>query len=129
MNRRDGAGTWLAVVGLLIMMGCGSGEETPAARADGAESNAPPSSLAERLDDARLASAVRLALLDTTTLRRYDFAVEVVQGRVALRGTVGTDTERRLAEDLARRVPGVEAVVNHVVAPDTTRRRDTLLVE
>jgi len=43
-----------------------------------------------------------------------DVDVNVTGGEVTLQGTVASDTQRRLAERLAREVPGVRAVRNHL---------------
>ncbi len=81
--------------------------------------------LEERLRDASTATQIRKALLDTLTLRPFDFEPDVRQGRVALRGTVRTDEERRLAEALARAVPGVHALTSEIVLRDTTQAADS----
>lgn len=131
-KRGTGLGPALVLGALLSMTACSSGEDTgastPSATASERGASQPAPSVAERLDDARLAAAIRLALLDTTALRRYDFVVEAEKGRVALRGTVGTEAERQLAEAVAREVPGVEAVILHLVVPDTTAALDTTRV-
>ncbi len=81
--------------------------------------------LEERLRDASTATQIRKALLDTLTLRPFDFESDVRQGRVVLRGTVHTDEERRLAETLARAVPGVRALTSEIVLRDTTQAADS----
>lgn len=85
----------------------------------------------QRLHDATIAAEVQKALLDTLTLRRFDFEVSATQGRVALRGSVNTDTERTLAASIAREVRGVKDLDNQIalfppdsatVAPDSTSK-------
>lgn len=85
----------------------------------------------QRLQDATIAAEVQKALLDTMSLRRFDFEVAATQGRVALRGSVNTEAERTLAADIAREVKGVKNLDNQIalfpidsaaVAPDSTRK-------
>jgi hypothetical protein len=75
----------------------------------------------QRLEDATVAAEVQKALLDTTSLRLFDFEVEVARGRVALRGSVHTETQRMLAASIAREVDGVKDLINQIalLPPDT----------
>ena len=123
----------LLLIAALLLAGCAGGEageagapapETAAARPDAPAARTAPDddgrSLAERIDDASLATQVQKALLDTAALRPFDFQVDARHGRVALRGSVATADQRRLAGEIAGQVRGVEAVQNELALPDTT---------
>lgn len=66
--------------------------------------------VAGRLDDLRLATAVRLALVDDPRTRLLDVAVAAERGEVRVEGEV-PPAERRTALEVARAVPGVRMVV------------------
>ena len=72
---------------------------------------APPASgqVASRLADLRLATAVRLALVDDDRTRPLDVEVVAQQGAIALAGDVPT-SERPSVVVVARGVPGVRTV-------------------
>lgn len=123
----------LLLIAALLLAGCAGGEAgeagAPAPEAAAARPDAPADartapdddrSLAERIDDASLAAQVQKALLDTAALRPFDFQIDARHGRVALRGSVATADQRRLAGEVAGQVRGVEAVQNELALPDTT---------
>jgi LysM repeat protein len=79
--------------------------------------------VAQRLDDASTATRIRMALANHDGLRRFDFAPEVRDGRVALKGVVQTPEQRELAGEVVRAVPGVREVSNQITvteAPELT---------
>ena len=65
--------------------------------------------VAERLDDLRLATAVRLALVDDVRTRALDVSVVARGGGVEVQGRVGRGDQVTVAE-VARAVPGVRVV-------------------
>ncbi|MEX1054774.1 MAG: LysM peptidoglycan-binding domain-containing protein [Rhodothermales bacterium] len=71
-------------------------------------------SVARRLEDAALATRVRLALLESRTLRPYEFEPVATNGRIQLRGTVQTQNQSQEAQSIAEAVAGVSAVVNEI---------------
>lgn len=75
-------------------------------------------SLENRIRDASIASRIRLALVEDPELRTFDFEPVVVSGRVRLRGTVLTASQRNQAGEVARRVENVREVINEVVATE-----------
>lgn len=62
--------------------------------------------------DASLTALTKIALLADQRVGASDIRVDTANGVVTLRGTVGTDDERRAAGALARRVNGVASVNN-----------------
>ena len=86
--------TWTYVLFILLMFSgslgaCASQEEPPSSDllADTTQSGRPATvtdgrTVAQRLEDATIATEVRKALLDTLTLRRFDFDVAAARGRV-----------------------------------------------
>jgi osmotically-inducible protein OsmY len=73
-------------------------------------------------DHAAAAGARAALLTDAQTRHAWLQSVECRGGELVLRGMVDREELRRAAEEIARRVPGVEAVVNElVVASDGTR--------
>lgn len=124
---------WLVVVLLVVLGGCGSQEEpreeTRPPEATSADHPAPMTdgrTVAQRLEDATLATEVRKALLDTMRLRLFDFEVEAERGRVALRGSVDTDAQRTLAATIAREVEGVRDLDNQIALfpPDSVNVKE-----
>lgn len=75
-------------------------------------------SVSGRINDARIAAQVRLALVDADELRLFDFDPVVLNGRVLLRGEVQTQAQRRRAESVAGSVEGVREVVNEISATE-----------
>ena len=65
--------------------------------------------VAERLDDLRLATAVRLALVGDTRTRPLDVDVVAQDGVVQVEGAV-PEADRPAVDAVAREVPGVRAV-------------------
>ncbi len=62
--------------------------------------------------DDELVSAVERALKQDDRLEIDAFAVDAILGLVHLRGRVGTPEQRALAAEVARHVPGVQAINN-----------------
>jgi osmotically-inducible protein OsmY len=62
--------------------------------------------------DAELARRVRIALLRNPNLYQHEISVTVLNRGVRLSGTVYTDFEKSLAEDVVSRVKGVAVVLN-----------------
>jgi len=71
-------------------------------------------SVARRLEDAALATRVRLALLESKSLRPFEFEPVATNGRIQLRGSVQTQNQSREAQSIAEGVSGVSAVVNEI---------------
>lgn len=72
--------------------------------------------LERRIEDASIATRVRMALVDARDLRPFDFDPLVVNGEVRLRGEVDTPDQRSRAEAVASEVSGVRSVTNQVTA-------------
>jgi hyperosmotically inducible protein len=70
--------------------------------------------LGESIDDTGITAAVKakLAAEKISTVTRID--VDTNQGVVALNGTVETEAMKTRAEEIARQVKGVRAVVNNL---------------
>jgi len=64
--------------------------------------------------DRQLSTRVKQALSKDTQLRSTDVDVEANHGRVTLSGRVEQDSQRRKAEQLARKVKGVKKVENRI---------------
>lgn len=75
-------------------------------------------SVERRIRDATVAAKIRTALVESEELRRFDFEPIVVNGRVMLRGEVGTQDQRRRAVQIAEAVEGVRGVINEVSATE-----------
>lgn len=81
--------------------------------------------MAER-DNARLTAEVLARLRRDTFLRPLGIQVVADQGVVTLTGSIDTELSRQAAEDLARTVPGVREVRNHLtlIGQQSYARRD-----
>ena len=77
-------------------------------------------SVEESLEDARLATAVRRALLQNRRLRAFDFETEAEDGYVLLKGDVDTRDQYDRAARTAGNVDGVEGIVNEVTIEGET---------
>lgn len=73
--------------------------------------------------DAQIARKVRLALLRDPVVEQHEITVTVNNYLVKLEGTVDTKYEKQLAEEVASRIRGVAAVVNHLTVGNTWRPR------
>jgi hyperosmotically inducible periplasmic protein len=72
-------------------------------------------SAGENIDDAVVIStAVNTALVSDSLTKAHTIDVEVFKGRVQLNGFVGSNTERKQAAVLTRKVSGVVAVDNNL---------------
>lgn len=89
-----------------------SAPPTPPAPNDNPETSR---SLAQKLDDARLETRAKRALMRRQGLRVFAFDLGAVNRRVTLRGDVNTADQYRMAERAVRRVEGVEAVANELM--------------
>ncbi|MDH7485686.1 MAG: BON domain-containing protein [Anaerolineae bacterium] len=67
--------------------------------------------------DSGLQAKVHQAILSFDPLRMFSHAmsVQVNDGRVQLLGTVRTPMMKRMAEELARKVPGIQGVQNNLL--------------
>ena len=57
------------------------------------------------------------ALRDEPKLDEEHITVEVDKGEVLLKGKADTEEEKKMAEDIASKIPGVTKVVNHLHLP------------
>lgn len=73
-----------------------------------------PRTVSEKLADATVEARIKKALVGRRDLRKFDFSLDVVRGRVVLRGDVNTKDQHRRAGRIAEAVDGVETVVNEV---------------
>lgn len=69
-----------------------------------------------RIQDASIATRVKMALVDARDLRQFNFDPVVVNGQVQLQGEVNTRDQRSRAEAIAGEVSGVRGVTNEVTA-------------
>jgi hyperosmotically inducible periplasmic protein len=70
----------------------------------------------QHVADARLKNDVRLALLQKLGDDALGVTVEAAGGRIRLVGAVDQRSTQELAEEVAKAVPGVESVDNHLFA-------------
>ncbi|MDX1530232.1 MAG: LysM peptidoglycan-binding domain-containing protein [Rhodothermales bacterium] len=83
-------------------------------------------SLEERLDLARLAAQIELALAGDEALAPFTFDAVVRGEAIALRGRVLTRQQRERVAEVAQQVRGVRSVVNEVeVSPEADRPKRT----
>lgn len=64
------------------------------------------------VDDATISTRVKMALADDPNVSAMDVKVDTYQGRVQLSGFVDSRDQASRAAELARQVPGVQAVKN-----------------
>jgi osmotically-inducible protein OsmY len=74
--------------------------------------------------DRQLSTRVKQALSKDTQLRSTDVDVEASHGTVTLNGRVDQDSQRRKAEQLARKVKGVKKVENRIQVGSASNTQD-----
>ncbi|RUM87310.1 MAG: BON domain-containing protein [Thermodesulfatator sp.] len=98
---------------LPLLTGCGAALVAGGATA-GYKVITDPRSVGRQFDDATITTKVKLALLRDPVTKARKIDVDTVNGVVTLTGAVETEAERRRAEEVARSVSGVRAVVNNL---------------
>jgi hyperosmotically inducible protein len=78
-------------------------------------------SAGETIDDAVISTAVNTALVSDSLTKAHTIDVEVFKGRVQLNGFVGSNSERKQAAALTRKVNGVVAVDNNLELQGASR--------
>ena len=83
-----------------------------------------PSAAARAVDrpDAWVTASVKIALLSADRVHGMDVNVDTIDGRVTLHGVVGSQREKDLAEQLARKVDGVRKTRNLLQVASGSRR-------
>lgn len=71
----------------------------------------------EAPDDGAIEDQVRIRLAGDRDVKGTTLEVEVSNGVVTLRGQVDSDKARKRAEKLAKKVKGVERVINELTIP------------
>jgi hypothetical protein len=108
-------GWYAGVVGLGLLL---SGRET------WADQPRPPSGESETSRDAWLEKQVEKLIEKDVTLKAQGLDVTVVESKVTLTGTTGSEKEKREAERLARSVDGVTELDNQILvrgSPEAAR--------
>ncbi len=107
---------WLIVLLSLLpgLTACGAAVIATGATA-GYKVATDPRSVGRQVDDATLTSRVKLALARDPITKARKIDVDTVNGVVTLTGVVETETEKRRAEEVARKVSGVRAVRNNLM--------------
>ncbi len=75
------------------------------------------------MTDGDLQASVTAELVWEPQVDSDDIAVFAEGGVVTLRGTVGSVPEKYLAQDAARRAPGVSGISNHLLVRDSDSGR------
>jgi osmotically-inducible protein OsmY len=69
---------------------------------------------ANPLEASPLEERVHEALIENPNVQTRDLRFETAEGRVTLRGTVGTYYQKQLAQEALRRVDGVQRIDNEL---------------
>lgn len=72
-------------------------------------------STGQYIDNSAITMKVKTALISDQEIRGFAISVKTYKGVVELSGFVNTLAEKRKADELAREVPGVKAVVDALV--------------
>lgn len=72
-------------------------------------------STGQYIDDSAITMKVKATLIHDQEIRGFAISVKTYKGVVELSGFVNTPAEKRKADELARDVPGVKAVVDALV--------------
>jgi hyperosmotically inducible periplasmic protein len=74
----------------------------------------------EQMSDAAITTKVKSKFVADPEVSALNITVDTEEGVVYLTGRVKTETEKREAEELARRTDGVKRVVNNLMVGDKT---------
>jgi hyperosmotically inducible periplasmic protein len=96
-----GAAAWLAVAGMVGLVGCTAGDRYN-------------QSTGEHIDDAATTGRVKSALGNDSMFKYPDVSVTTFKGTVQLSGFVDKREQKSRAETLAKNEPGVKDVVNNI---------------
>jgi hyperosmotically inducible periplasmic protein len=72
------------------------------------------------IDDKTVNAKVKAELLNDAVVHGFDVKVDTFRGEVQLSGFVNSQAEKDRAAEIARNVPGVQAVRNNIVLKDRT---------
>jgi hyperosmotically inducible protein len=72
-------------------------------------------SFGESLDNSAITTKVKSSILATAKLESLDISVKSFKGTVQLSGFVNSIEDSNLAAEVARKVPGVKTVHNHLI--------------
>ena len=72
-------------------------------------------SFGEHMDDSVITTKVKSSILATAKLETLDISVKTFKGAVQLSGFVDSEQDSNLAAEVARKVPGVKTVHNHLI--------------
>lgn len=89
----------IAVMGVVLLAGCGGGEGTREPRTDD-----------EKVDDQAIAAEINRVLSRIDGIDRLKVRIEVARGHVTLSGPARDDAAAKAACEAARGVSGVEGV-------------------
>ena len=104
----------VAVMSLPILPGAAAGEKQSAAHSGEAKS------MQSALSDAWLAGKLETTLLFNEHVNSFDIDTDVKNGVAYLNGTVDSDIERDLANEIAKSLDGISEVENHLVVDDSS---------
>ncbi len=104
---------YLIVLLLPFLTGCGAVLLAGGATA-GYKVATDPRSVGTQTDDATITAKVKMALVKDPVTKARKIDVDTVNGVVTLTGMVETEAEKKRAEEVARKVPGVRAVRNNL---------------
>lgn len=74
-----------------------------------------PKDVSRMVNDARLTASVKTALALNRHFKNAEIGVSVTDGTVSLTGSVGTDIQRQLAEEITLSIRGAKKVQNNLV--------------
>jgi len=115
----------LLVVGLLV--GCSTGSTRTAGRNDRDEKvgeKAHESDFSQKLSDAGITTRIKTAYIFNEHLAAHTIDVDTHDGVVTLNGTVKSDIQKDLAEEIAKNVAGTHSVENHLQVGEGGERAD-----
>jgi hyperosmotically inducible protein len=107
---------WIPAILLgLVLIGCGSEKGASPVFSGTTDPANTPRSFSTRLDDSIISSRVKTRMISDDFVKAGPVNVDVYNGVAYLKGTVETDSLRRMTADLVRGVEGVVRVENQLV--------------
>lgn len=106
-----------------LLLGCSTGSTTTTNRPD--EKNEHESTdFSQKLSDAGISTRIKTSYIFNEHLAAHKIDVDTHDGVVTLSGTVKSDIEKELAEEIAKNVAGTRSVENRLQIGETVERSE-----
>lgn len=106
-----------------LLVGCSTGSTTTANRPDEKEEHE-STDFSQKLSDAGISTRIKTSYIFNEHLAAHKIDVDTHDGVVTLSGTVKSDIEKELAEEIAKNVAGTRSVENRLQIGEAVERSE-----